>query len=762
MHTGSVCLILGAALGIGAALGLHPDALLLSAVAATVGAILAMAARRPWWIAGASLLVGAVLTSADLRIGLAARLPLSEDGGERAVAGWICSLPEVRGDRVRFELCRTGADQLRRIRLSSYGPDRIHPRLGERWAVRARMRVPLSYLNPAGPDLAADSLFDGRDASGTVLVAHRIAAADPASEIRAELADAAAAELPMEAGLARALLVGARDGLSDADWDLLRRTGTAHLIAISGLHVTLVMAWVLFIGRIWRWCAAGSGTRGARALVLGLLAATAYAALAGWAIPTRRALAMLAVLVLAQLARRRRAPLAVLCLGAGIVVLMDPLAVAQLGFWMSVCAVAALSIACASGEGVALGLLRTQLIVSITTLPLAAMVGGVIGPATVLANLFAIPWLTLLVLPALLLGASAWILGLHALAAVCWWTADLGLSVLRSGLTLFAGLPAMGLPQPANIGLAVAASLGLIMGLGGQRVLPASCSAQLLSSLRVAAALTAVAILLFPSFAQPAIGELQVTVVDVGQGLAVVLRTREHTLVYDTGPSWHGGGATAAITLVPVLREAGVRRVDLLVLSHGDDDHAGGTAVLARSLPVMDRLGWGGRSCRRGQDWRWDGVEFRVLHPADGSLSGNDSSCVLAVRAAGHSLLLTGDIEAPAEAALLAAGGDLRSQVLIAPHHGSSSSSTAALVAATQPELVIFATGRANRWHFPRPAVLRRWQGTGAQVLITGRDGAVSVHFGPSGMTWSSELARAPWPWRAYGMMRELATKGDG
>ena len=198
-----------------------------------------------------AMLLGLALATVALHAGLDARLPLAADGTEQALAGRICALPAERQDRTRLEICRRGATQLRRVRLYLYGIDRPHPRAGELWAVRARLRVPLSYVNPAGPDLAADHLFDGLDATGTVRVAHRIGSATLYGSIRQALADAVEVGLPHEGGLARALLLGARDRLTADDWNLLRRTGTTHLVAISGLHVTLVAGWVLTLGA-WR------------------------------------------------------------------------------------------------------------------------------------------------------------------------------------------------------------------------------------------------------------------------------------------------------------------------------------------------------------------------------------------------------------------------------------------------------------------------------------------------------------------------------
>jgi competence protein ComEC len=746
MHTGSVCLIAGALLGLRFGIHLQLVPLFIAAGAAASAGLSRGSAHGSRALA--AVLLGLALATAALHRGLDARLPLASDGAEVALLGRVCGLPAERYDRTRLELCRHQATRLRRVRLYLYGVDRPQPRAGELWAVRARLRVPLSYLNPAGPDLAADHLFDGLDATGTVRVARRVDAAGRYGAARQMLADAVARNFPDEGGLARALLLGARDRLTAEDWDLLRRTGTAHLVAISGLHVMLVAGWVLAIAARVQRVRPGRGARSALAPVLGLMVAALYAGLAGGAIPTRRALAMLAVVVIAHLARRPQRPMHTLTLAAGAVVLLDPLAVAQTGYWLSVCAVAALLIASADGAPGWRSLLRAQLTVVLATAPLVSLIGGVLGPATLVANLMAIPWVGVAVLPPLLLGALAEAIGMSTVAGWLWWVSDAALSVLRAGLGQLADWPNWDLPPPAGPFTAALASSALIVAL--------AAVGRGRSWFRGCAALTVAVVAMLWARPEPLpVGALTATVVDVGQGLAVVVRTRNHVMVYDTGPSWRGSGAAADITLVPVLRRYGVTRIDRLVISHADDDHAGGAASVARAFVVADRIGAGGRACRRGQRWDWDGVRFSVLHPPDRSWSDNDGSCVIQIEATGGRLLLSGDLEARGEDALLASGDLTRNDVVIVPHHGSATSSTRRFVSATAPGLVVVPAGRGNRWRFPRIEVVRRWRDVGARVLVTGQVGAVSLTIDRDGLDWTTELQRQPWPWRAYGMMRE-------
>jgi competence protein ComEC len=235
--------------------------------------------------------------------------------------------------------------------------------------------------------------------------------------------------------------------------------------------------------------------------------------------------------------------------------------------------------------------------------------------------------------------------------------------------------------------------------------------------------------------AAPVAGAYELAVLDVGQGLAVVVRTAHHALLYDAGPLFRSGGDAGRLAVAPFLRERGVHVLDAMIISHDDNDHSGGARSVAELVPVTKRItggGRGGERCIAGRRWRWDGVDFEILHPRRADRwSDNDGSCVLRVAGAGGSPLLTGDIEQTAERALIESGAALASDVVIAPHHGSDSSSTAALVVRTHPTYVVFASGYGNRWGFPRRAVLERWRAAGAHTLSTADSGAVIFRVHP-------------------------------
>jgi competence protein ComEC len=227
----------------------------------------------------------------------------------------------------------------------------------------------------------------------------------------------------------------------------------------------------------------------------------------------------------------------------------------------------------------------------------------------------------------------------------------------------------------------------------------------------------------------PAQGGYELTVLDVGQGLAVVVRTEHHAMLYDAGPSFRSGGDAGRMAVVPYLRARGVRALDALVVSHDDSDHSGGVHSVLEAVPVALRLTGGHgdiEHCVAGRRWRWDDVDFEMLHPQPGERwPDNDGSCVLRVSGAGGSTLLTGDIEANGERALIASGVRLASDIVVAPHHGSASSSTEALIANTHPRYVVFSVGYENRWGFPAVAVQARWRAAGAELHSTEHGGAI-------------------------------------
>jgi competence protein ComEC len=249
------------------------------------------------------------------------------------------------------------------------------------------------------------------------------------------------------------------------------------------------------------------------------------------------------------------------------------------------------------------------------------------------------------------------------------------------------------------------------------------------------AALGIIALLLHKP-ASPPHGCFDAEVLDVGQGLAVVVQSRRSTLVFDTGRSYRGGGSAAEQFVLPFLRYRGTHSIDELVISHSDDDHSGGVTALLRHLDVgrilageaIGDIDEAVVDCRAGQTWHADGVEFNIVYPgADSALSGNDASCVLVVSTGSHHLVLTGDIEFAAEMEVLRRYPFASASVVVIPHHGSLTSSSPAFVTRLKPIYAIASAAYANRWGFPKERIKRRWEGGGALVLDTASSGAVGL-----------------------------------
>ena len=631
-------------------------------------------------------------------------------------------------------------------------------RAGQRWRFTARLRQPHGNQNPHGFDLELWLFEQGLRATGSVLATGadppRLLAADvgqPVGRARQAVRDAILLRVPDAgaAGVLAALAVGDQAAIGRNDWALFRDTGVAHLMSISGLHVTL-FAWLAaaLIGPLWR-----LSPRLMLALPAplaarwgGVLAAFGYALLAGWGVPAQRTLWMLATVALLRSTGLRWPPLLVLLAAAVVVTLGDPWALLQPGFWLSFTAVGLLMVSdreaapspvravgwtARSLEALREGL-RTQVVASIGLAPLSLVFFQQVSVVGFVANLLAIPLVTLVVVPLALLGI---------LLPPLWGLAAALVQGLVVVLQALAALPFGLWTSAAAPSWAVAAGL-----LGGALLLmPLPWRLRLLG-------LPLLLPLWAPPLPRPPDGSFETVAVDIGQGTAVLLRTRQHLLVYDAGPRYGSDTDAGQRVLLPLLRARGERRIDLLMLSHRDMDHVGGADALLQALPVaaltgsledshpLRRAVSASQRCQAGQAWQWDGVRFEVLHPRPAdyrpAAAPNTLSCVLQVQAAdGRSLLLTGDVEAAQEAALVARlGPALRSDVLLVPHHGSLSSSSEAFLAAVAPGTAVVQAGYRNRFGHPAAAVEARYRAAGVTLVRSDRCGA--------------------WTWQADGAMR--------
>jgi competence protein ComEC len=688
---------------------------------------------------------------------LGSGLPAQWEGRDVVIEGVVAEMPQrdARSTRVRFDVERTltpGAYVPSRVALNWYDDDaRTGPladelRAGQRWRLSVRLRRPHGSYNPHAFDLERWLLERDVRAGGYVQLSAPHTLVDqfvPRPKyfvermreiVRAHLL--AALEGRPYRGVVVALAVGDQQAIPREQWTLFSRTGVNHLMSISGLHITMIasLAFAL-VAAVWRRFGPLSSRVPAAqaATAVGLGAAIGYSLLAGFAVPAQRTIFMLTVVAVALWSGWRWPIATVLGLALALVAAFDPMSVTSPGFWLSFGAVAAIALAGAgrlARAGWIAALMRSQWAVTVALVPLLLALFQQVSIVSPLANAVAIPMVSLIVAPLALLAivvpGDAVAQGAHSIMALC--------IALLQWLALTPGAAWQQHAPPAwTVAVAVCGA--------GWALLPRGFPARWLG----AAAMLPV-FLARPAL--PADGEVWITVLDVGQGLAAVARTRSHTLLFDAGPAYPGGGDAGERIVVPFLRGEGVRALDALMVSHDDLDHAGGALSVLSAMPVAQTLSSlaeshpvntaspAARRCVAGQIWQWDGVEFEVLHPRADSynvsrLKDNDRSCVLRIATRDGAALIAADIENRSEQMLLAhASAKLRADIVVAPHHGSRTSSGNAFVAATAPSIVVFPVGYRNRFGHPHPVVLARYRAAGARVLRTDISGALSFRLG--------------------------------
>ena len=747
--------------------------------------------RGPCRAAFAGAILGLCWAALLAHAALAPQLAREDEGRDFTIVGTVDSLPYTfdQGVRFNFKVERSvdGAPVLPlppRLALSWYAGFRGKPgapvgevQPGERWRLTVRLQRPHGSANPDGFDYEVWLLEQGVRATGYVradaagnrrLDEFVWGAASLVQRCRALLRARILAALPQQpyAGVIVALVVGDQRAIEQDDWQVFSRTGVSHLISISGLHITMVAGmFALLVSSLWR----RSFFTGLQlplllpsqkvAALAGAAMALVYVLLAGFGVPAQRTLYMLAVLAVALWTGRLTGISHVLCAALGLVVLLDPWAVLAPGFWLSFGAVGLILYA-----GVGRTVLRekptptplpgwpgrrahlsrwlgpplraalhTQYVVTLGLVPLTLLLFSQVSLVSPLANAVAIPLISFIVTPLALVGSllpdplCAWLLSAAhgAVAVLAQWLAWLG-----SGAMAVWSAPA---PSPLLFMFALAGTLWLLAPRGWP-----------LRWAGLAAWLPALATL--P--ATPPADTFAVTVFDVGQGMAVLIETARHRLLYDAGPQYSVDGNGGNRVLNPYLKARGIGRLDALVISHSDADHAGGALTVMGQVEVGQLLSslrpghpvvkaaHAAMPCVAGQRWRWDGVSFEVLHPtaasyADDGLKPNARSCTLRVSNGRRALLAAADIEAAQESQLLGrAIASLPADVLLAPHHGSGTSSTAGFLGAVKPALAIFQVGYRNRYRHPRQDVWERYADLGIERLRTDATGAVVLQFG--------------------------------
>lgn len=744
--------------------------------AVALGAWLLLRARRrlSWPLIGAiAVLAGAGCTGWRAAVYAEGALPPALEGRDLQVTGVVAQMPQRGDGAVRFlfdvESARwAGAAQAEvqgmpsRISLGWYSADtslwgrapedaaRPDPQelpawtpvhAGERWRLTVRLKAPRGNLNPHGFDAELRWWESGVRAVGYVRTGGGDARAErlddggprhPVEQMRESVRDAVLARVAdrRRAGVIAALVTGDQQAIERADWDVFRATGVAHLMSISGLHVTM-FAWLaaLAIDALWR--------RGGRlmlrcpaqhaALIGGVLLAALYALFSGWGVPAQRTVWMLATVGLLRLGGLHWPwPYVWLC-ACAVVVAVDPWAWMQPGFWLSFVAVGVLfatgsEAAADPGAGGWRARLarawREQWVVTLALTPLGMLLFHQFSTVGLAANAVAIPWVTLVITPLAMLGS---------IAPPLWDLAGWAVHVLALLLQRMAALPFATLSMPAP------ALWATVAGVAGG----------VLFAMRLPWTVRALGLpLLLPALLwqapRPAAGEFDLLAVDVGQGNAVLLRTASHSLLYDAGPRYSLESDAGHRVLVPLLRAFG-ENIGTLVLSHRDSDHAGGVPAVLAAQPAAELLSSiedahplqalrPARRCIAGQQWTWDGVHFEILHPSAPDYTTftkpNAISCVLRIANGRATALLAGDIERLQEAALVARHPNLRADVLLVPHHGSKTSSSAALLDAVSPRVALVQAGWRNRFGHPAPEVAGRYADRGVALVESARCGA--------------------------------------
>ncbi|MEP6657443.1 MAG: DNA internalization-related competence protein ComEC/Rec2, partial [Betaproteobacteria bacterium] len=689
--------------------------------------------------AAATLGFGIAAWRAELR--LADALPEQWEDIDLAIVGVIDDLPHASARGTRFALAiervlTSGARVPERISLAWYPPLRTNDakdavpilRAGERWRLAVRLKRPHGTVNPHGYDLEAWLLDNGLRATGYVrpqgdntrLAAFAGRATDRVQRARENVRERALRALgdAPYAGVIVALAIGEQRAIPEAQWLVFNRTGITHLISISGLHVTVFAA--IAAGAVH-----GIARRSARlttllpahrlAALIGAIAAFGYVLLAGAQVPAQRTLIMLIVAAIGLWVARPGTARMVWLWALAVVLAFDPWAGLTPGFWLSFGAVGLLLY---SGSGrlhsvpvsrsaALLRMLRTathaQAVVTIGLVPMTLAVFQQVSVIAPVANAIAIPVVTFAVVP---LALTAILLPVDML----WRAAHTVFAWLMWPLEALTALPGTTWQQHAPAAWTIPVAMIGVVGLLAPRGVP----------LRSLGGLWLLPLFLVRPAAPPP-GTFRMTVLDVGQGLAVVVQTSEHALLYDTGPRYNDDANAGGRIVAPFLRAAGIRRLSAMIVSHLDSDHSGGARTLLQTVPVdvlassvpeehklFDGVSPKPLRCLAGHAWTWDGVRFRLMHPGmdqytSARIKTNDLSCVVRIESAHGSALLTGDIEARSETTLLMNGAALRSEVLVVPHHGSRTSSTAAFITAVAPRVAIFTPGYRNRFGHPRP-----------------------------------------------------------
>lgn len=696
---------------------------------------------------------------------LALSLPSEWQGRDISVIGVVAELPRVhdQGLRFCFDVEQTLTPQLRvppRIYLSTYDDEKTEPlelKAGERWRLTIRLKQVHGSSNPHGFDFEMWALENNIRAVGYVhnkgdnqrLDAHAaglIYRIETWREIVRDKFNATLRDAPY-VGVLSALAIGDQSSIPQHQWQVYTRTGVNHLMSISGLHITM-LASAGFALAYWLWRRSARLTlllpaRKAAAL-LAVLVALAYALLSGYGVPAQRTVYMVVAVATALWMKRNFSLSQILAIALLGVLIPDPWAVLSPGFWLSFGAVALILYVTAHRIAKPHWLREYAVVQWAMTIGLVPLLLGLFQQVSLvspIANAFAIPLVSLIVVPLALLGAALpWDVPLWLAHSVMDYTMQL--------LEWLSALPQAVWTQHAPPAWSVVAGLLGVLLLLAPRGIPARWLGL---------------VFMLPMFLNspqpPDANTLRMIIFDVGQGLSVAVQTQHHALLFDTGPDFSNESDSGNRIIVPALRGLGISRLDGLILSHDDLDHTGGTRSVLQAVPIqwlasslpdnsplLEKFPATGspqrtaHHCSDGEHWHWDGVQFEFLHPQPGTDTSakkhdNDLSCVLRISLGEQHVLLVGDIEKKSEQRLLEYhAAQLPATLLVVPHHGSKSSSTPEFVAAVLPDYAVFTNGYRNRYGHPKTEVVQRYADSGAELLRSDDDGAILVEMDERGL----------------------------
>jgi len=699
---------------------------------------IAVLARLRWWKV-LFLLLGLLWAIVFAQFRLNERLPEHLAGKDIQVQGYIADLPEHEGNHLRFnfKVVKSEITVPNKVRLTWYYPDQVI-KAGEEWQFTVRLKPPHGNFNPGGFDYERWLFVEGIGATGYVRpmpVPKLLGTGSVHTDLsvwRQYIAEQLTQTLANTSNLPmiKALTIGDGDSLSPEQWEIFRKTGTTHLMVISGSHIGLVAGLVYLLTiRLWARAAIMRWSPQKVAAITALLVGIVYAGLTGFSVPAQRAMLMIAVAMIAVVKQRNTQPFLILAIALASILVVDPLVVLAPGFWLSFIAVSLIIYAIAGrlgkpgfwGSGI-----KINWVTSVGLSPLLLFFFQQVSLISPVANLIAVPVISLAIVPLALLATLVMLIA-PGVAEKLFIPVDFSLQGLWWVLVKLAESPwsTINHTQPSWWALGFAVPGVLLM------FAPKGMPSRWLG-------LVMFCPLVFTETSKIGQGAVKLTLLDVGQGLSAVVQTANHTLVYDTGAKFSSSSDSGQSVVLPFLRNEGVEKIHSLIVSHGDNDHIGGVGSVMKGIKVEklltsvpQQLGeFTPDQCEAGQSWEWDQVSFKILSPRMGNYpSDNDNSCVLQIQSQQGSALLPGDIEAGAESWLVATyGNQLKSDVLISPHHGSQTSSTPLFLNAVNPTVVLIPAGYRNQFGHPHQDVLKHYQDFGIRWFNSADAGAIKVN----------------------------------